>query len=42
MVNEKTIFRPITVNLLNMDDLNDVDDKLLEGNHKSKSELYMD
>ena len=41
MVNEKKIFRPITVNLLNMDDLNDVDDKLLEGNHKSKSELYI-
>jgi hypothetical protein len=41
MVNEKKIFRPITVNLLNMDDLNDVDDKLLEGNHRSKSELYI-
>ena len=38
---ERKIFRPMTVNLLNAEDLNNVDDKLLEGNHKSKSELYI-
>ena len=38
---ERKIFRPMTVNLLNEEDLNNVDEKLLEGNHKSKSELYI-
>ena len=41
MNNERKIFRPITVNLLNSEDLNNIDDKLLEGNHRSKSELYI-
>ena len=39
--NERKIFRPIAVNLLNVQDLNNIDDKLFEGNHKSKSELYI-
>ena len=39
--NERKIFRPIAVNLLNAQDLNNVDDKLFEGNHRSKSELYI-
>ena len=39
--NERKIFRPIAVNLLNVQDLNNVDDKLFEGNHRSKSELYI-
>ena len=41
MDNERKIFRPITVNLLNLEDFNNIDKKLLEGNHKSKSELYI-
>ena len=39
--NERKIFRPIAVNLLNVQDLNNIDDKLFEGNHRSKSELYI-
>ena len=38
---ERKIFRPIAVNLLDIKDLNDVDEKLFEGNHRSKSELYI-
>ena len=38
---ERKIFKPIAVNLLDIKDLNDVDEKLFEGNHRSKSELYI-
>ena len=38
---ERKIFRPIAVNLLDIKDLNDIDEKLFEGNHRSKSELYI-
>ena len=38
---ERKIFRPIVVNLLDIKDLNNIDEKLLEGNHRSKSELYI-
>ena len=41
MSKERKIFKPFVVNLLNIEDLNNVEDKLFEGNHKSKSELYI-
>ena len=41
LITNRKIFRPIAVNLLNIEDLNKIDDKLIEGNHKSKSELYI-
>ena len=41
MNKEKRIFKPFAVNLLNVEDLNNIDDKLFEGNHRSKSELYI-
>ena len=41
MSKERKIFKPFVVNLLNIEDLNNVEDKLFEGNHKSKTELYI-
>ena len=41
MQKDNKIFHPFAFSLLNLDDLKNVDDKLLEGKHKSKNELYI-
>ena len=41
MKKDNKIFHPFAFSLLNLDDLKNVDEKLLEGKHKSKNELYI-
>ena len=41
MKKDNKIFHPFTFSLLNLDDLKNVDEKLIEGKHKSKNELYI-
>jgi hypothetical protein len=38
---DNKIFHPFAFSLLNLDDLKNKDEKLLEGKHKSKNELYI-
>ena len=41
MKKDNKIFHPFAFSLLNLEDLKNVDEKLLEGKHKSKNELYI-
>ena len=41
MKKDSKIFHPFTFNLLNLEDLKNVNEKLLEGKHKCKNELYI-
>ena len=38
---DNKIFHPFAFSLLNLEDLKNKDEKLLEGKHKSKNELYI-
>ena len=41
MKKDNKIFHPFAFSLLNLEDLKNVDEKLFEGKHKSKTELYI-
>ena len=41
MKKDNKIFHPFAFSLLNLEDLKNIDEKILEGKHKSKNELYI-
>ena len=41
MKKDNKIFHPFAFSLLNLEDMKNIDEKMLEGKHKSKTELYI-